>query len=165
MAVTNHAEKRRLKPQIDHMKFKLLAVICVAAGLIKLLWAAEPPGDGVIQIDHDKVAAVFTQGGTLLQTNNFKVIASHRAGPGVVEQHELDTDIFYVTEGSATLITGGHASELKAAGPGELRGKEITGGKEHHLVKGDVIVIPNGVPHWFKDTSSQFLYFVVKVAK
>jgi quercetin dioxygenase-like cupin family protein len=39
------------------------------------------------------------------------------------------------------------------------------GGDTNHLAKGDVIIIPNGVPHWFTETSTPFLYFVVKVSK
>ena len=31
------------------------------------------------------------------------------------------------------------------------------------LRKGDVIIIPAGVPHWFKEVKSAFNYFVVKV--
>jgi len=147
------------------MKLKCLLAMIVAAGLIKLALAAEAPRDGVIQIDHDKVTAAFAQGGMLLQTNNFKVQAGRRAGPGVVEQHEADTDIFFVLEGTATFITGGKASEMKPTAAGEIRGKEITGGEVHHLAKGDVITVPNGVPHWFTETSSPFLYYLVKVSK
>jgi glc operon protein GlcG len=28
---------------------------------------------------------------------------------------------------------------------------------------GDVVVIPNGVPHWFKEVEAPFLYYVIKV--
>ena len=31
------------------------------------------------------------------------------------------------------------------------------------LVPGDVVVVPNGVPHWFKEVEAPFLYYVVKV--
>ncbi len=120
---------------------------------------------GVILIDHQKVAEAFAKGGPLLATNNFKVQAGHRTGPGEVEIHDQDTDIFYIMEGSATFVTGGKALGTKLIAPGETRGKEITGGAEHHLTKGDIIVIPKGVPHWFKEVNGSFDYYVVKVAK
>jgi len=82
-----------------------------------------------------------------------------------VEIHERDMDIFYILEGSATFVTGGKAKEPKTTGPGEIRAKEIVGGEDRHLVKGDVIVIPNGVPHWFKEVNGTFLYYVVKVTQ
>ncbi|HWX18984.1 MAG TPA: cupin domain-containing protein [Candidatus Binatia bacterium] len=135
-----------------------------AASWIGLAYAAEQP-EAVIHLGHEKVDATFAEGGMLLQTNNYKIMAGHRHGPGTVEIHEKDTDIFYIVDGTATFITGGKASELKEKSPGEFGAKEIAGGEVRHLAKGDVIVIPNGVPHWFTETSAPFLYFVVKVSK
>ena len=81
--------------------------------------------------------------------------------------HEKDTDVFYIIDGTATFVTGGKANEIteKPNSPGEFTAKDITGGDVRHLAKGDVIVIPNGVPHLFTETSVPFLYFVVKVSK
>jgi mannose-6-phosphate isomerase-like protein (cupin superfamily) len=134
-----------------------------------LVWTAvaadKPLGSGVIHLDHDKVAAVFAQGGPLLATNNFKVMALRRNEPGEVEIHEQDTDIFYVLEGSANFVTGGKAAKPRTTGPGEIRAKSITGGEERHLVKGDILMIPNGVPHWFKEVNGPFVYYMVKVSR
>lgn len=144
-----------------------IAVLTVlVAGLSLTASAAdEAHATGVIHLDHEKVAAAFAKGGPLLATNNFKIQAGHRTAPGEVEVHDHDTDIFYVLEGSATFVTGGKVVEPKVTGPGETRAKEITGGQEQHLVKGDVIVIPKGVPHWFKEVNGPLLYYVVKVSK
>ena len=43
-----------------------------------------------------------------------------------------------------------------------IRGSAIEGGQPRMLVKGDVMVIPNGVPHWFENVQAPFLYYVVK---
>ncbi len=138
----------------------------LTAGLVLSAIAADkPPGSGVIHLDHDKVAAVFAHGGPLLATNNFKVLALRRDGPGEVEVHDEDTDIFYVLEGSANFVTGGTANEPRTTAPGETRAKNISGGEERRLSKGDVLVIPNGVPHWFKEVSGPFVYFMVKVSR
>ena len=118
---------------------------------------------GPILIGHDKVASAFAKGGPLLETNNFKIQAGRREAPGMVEVHARDTDIFYVLEGAATLVTGGKAVEPKRISDDEVRAKEIAGGEVSHLVKGDVIVIPKGMPHWFKEVTGPFLYYVVKV--
>ena len=58
--------------------------------------------------------------------------------------------------------TGGTAVNAKATAPDELRGAEIAGGETRQLKKGDVMIVPAGVPHWFKDVSNPFLYCVVK---
>src|SRR5436309_3304735 len=147
------------------MNSKLLFPL-LAAGLLLAAFAADKPQpSAVIHLDHETVAVAFAKGGPLQATNNFKVQAGRRTAPGEVEIHEHDTDIFYILEGSATFVTGGKAVETRTSGPGETRAKEITGGEERHLAKGDVIVIPTGVPHWFKEVSGPFLYYVVKVSK
>jgi quercetin dioxygenase-like cupin family protein len=46
---------------------------------------------------------------------------------------------------------------------GEIRARAIEGGTANTLGEGDVLAIPNGVPHQFVDVSDPFLYFVVKV--
>ena len=140
-------------------------VLIVLTGTLVCRVMAADTSTGVIQIDNQAVAATFAKGGMLVQTNNYKVMAGRRVAPGEVEIHEKDTDVIYVTEGSATFVTGGTAAGQHTISPGEIRAPKIEGGDEHHLKKGDVIVIPNGVPHQFTQVDGTFLYFVVKVSK
>jgi len=146
------------------MKLAILLTV-LTSGLIYSAAAADTPSTGVIQIDNQAVAAAFAKGSLLVKTNNFKVMAGRRVAPGEVEIHEKDTDVFYITEGSATFVTGGTAVNPHTVSPDELRATELKGGEPHHLTKGDVIIIPNGVPHQFTEVSGTFLYFVVKVSK
>jgi len=145
------------------MKFAIFLAVLIS-GFVGATAMAENT-NGVIQIDNQKVVEMFTKGGMLLQTNNYKVMAGRRVAPGEVEIHEKDTDVFYVTEGSATFVTGGTAADQHTTSPGEIRAPKIAGGEEHHLKKGDVIVIPAGVPHQFTAVDGTFLYFVVKFSK
>jgi quercetin dioxygenase-like cupin family protein len=45
----------------------------------------------------------------------------------------------------------------------ELRGSGIRDGKTQQIAKGDVIIVPHGVPHQFLEVTNPFLYYVVKV--
>jgi glc operon protein GlcG len=94
---------------------------------------------------------------------NYMVHASRRETPGMVEVHTKDADILYVLKGTATVVTGGTMVDGKNIAPDEIRGREITGGETRKLVPGDAMIIPNGVPHWFKEVQAPFLYYVVKV--
>jgi uncharacterized protein GlcG (DUF336 family)/mannose-6-phosphate isomerase-like protein (cupin superfamily) len=94
---------------------------------------------------------------------NYMVHASRRETPGMVEVHTKDTDILYVLKGTATVVTGGTMVDGKNIAPEEIRGREITGGETRKLIPGDAMIIPNGVPHWFKEVQAPFLYYVVKV--
>jgi mannose-6-phosphate isomerase-like protein (cupin superfamily) len=147
------------------MSSKRILPFLAAVLVLSAIAAEKPSGLGVIHLDHEKVSAVFAQGGPLLATNNFKVMALRRDQPGEAEVHDQDTDIFYVLEGSASLVTGGTTSEPRTTAPGETRGKGITGGEERRVAKGDIVVIPNGVPHWFKQVAGPFLYYMVKVSR
>jgi len=108
----------------------------------------------------------FSKGAVLFDGNggrNYMVHSSRREGPGMVEVHTKDTDILYVLKGSATIITGGTMVDGKPIAADEIRGRVINGGETRKLVPGDAMIIPNGVPHWFKEVQAPFLYYVVKV--
>ena len=110
-----------------------------------------------------RVAAAFARGMPLIETDTFKVHASRRERDGQAEVHVRDTDIVYVLEGSATLVTGGTVVKGATTGTDEVRGDSISGGESRTVTRGDVVVVPNGVPHLFKDLKGPFLYYVVKV--
>ncbi len=118
--------------------------------------------NGATFIDAQRVAAAFAKGQPLLETAGYKVHASRRVEPGQAEIHTLDTDVIYVVDGSATLVTGGKAIDTKEVGPNEIRGSKIEGGMEHRITKGDVVIIPNGVPHQFTAVTGELHYFVCK---
>lgn len=117
----------------------------------------------VTVIDRAMVARGFDKGAVLVNTANYMVHASHREADGLAEIHTLDTDIIHVLEGAATMVTGGGVPEAKPIEPNELRGPRIVGGDSRRVVKGDVIVVPAGVPHMFTDVQGPLNYYVVKV--
>jgi len=110
-----------------------------------------------------QVSKAFEKGMPLSEIGNYKIHASHRDGPGIAEIHTHDTDIIYMLEGAATLVTGGTVVDGKRIEPEEVRGKEIMGGESRRIGEGDVIVVPHGTPHWFKEVSGPINYYVVKV--
>lgn len=124
--------------------------------------AMMPPGM-VEALASADVTAAFKAGRPLLETGQYKIHASRRDAPGMAEVHTRDTDIVYVLDGSATLVTGGTVVDGASTGMNEIRGTSIAGGDTRRLVKGDVVVVPNGVPHWFQQVDGPLLYYVVKV--
>jgi glc operon protein GlcG len=109
-----------------------------------------------------RVDAAFAKGEPLFETGDYKIHASRREKAGLVEVHEHETDIIWVTSGTARLVTGGSVVDAKATGPGEIRGASVANGTSRDLVPGDVVVIPAGVPHWFERVPGPFTYYVVK---
>ena len=117
----------------------------------------------VTYFEKEKVTAAFAKGAVLFdKSDKYMVHASRRDQPGMGEVHTKDADIIYVLDGTATFVTGGALIEAHNIAAEEIRGKEISGGETRKLVKGDVIIVPAGTPHWFKEVSAPFLYYVVK---
>ena len=110
------------------------------------------------------VVRQFESGGLLLDEPGYKIDAGRREAPGEVEYHEHAVDVMHVVEGTATVLVGGEMRHAREIAPGELRAPAVDGGERHDLREGDVLAIPNRVPHQFVDVSDPFLYFVVKVA-
>ena len=116
--------------------------------------------------DQAQVKAAFAKGSVLFDgagDRNYMVHASRRDSAGLAEVHAKDTDIIYVLDGTATVITGGSVIEGKETATDEVRGRRIENGDRRQLAKGDVMIVPNGTPHWFEDVRGPFTYYVVKV--
>src|SRR5436309_6038089 len=111
------------------------------------------------------VSAAFAKGTVLFdgEGRNYMVHASRRESAGQAEAHVKDADIIYVLEGSTTFVTGGTVVDGKTTAPDEIRGTAVKDGETRRLGKGDVIIVPNGTPHWFKEVEGPVLYYVVKV--
>ena len=138
------------------MRIALLALIVAIAG------APQGAPDGkVVYVGHEKVA----QGGSLVTAPNLLISVNRRAATGESEVHDKETDTLHILSGSATFVVGGEMIGSRQTAPGQYRGTGVRGGETFQLTPGDVIVIPAGIPHWFKDVPGPIEYYVVKVLK
>lgn len=133
-----------------------------SAGAAEFIQQHARPTAQVSVIPRATVEAGFANDARLLSADGFRVEASHRGGPGEGEVHERDTDIFYVLKGSADLSVGGTLIDPQPVSEGEIRGSSIEGGEQRAIAACDVVVIPRGVPHWFRRVKTPFTYYVVK---
>jgi len=63
--------------------------------------------------------------------------------------HEKEAELFYVIDGSATLVTGGKLVGETRTNAENLSGTAIQGGTPRNIAKGDFIIVPENTPHWF----------------
>ena len=73
-------------------------------------------------------------------------------------------DVLVVTEGSATLITGGALVDPHTESGGESKGTSILNGVTQTVSVGDIIHVPAGMPHQLLIAKGVlFSAFVVKI--
>jgi len=136
-----------------------------SAAAVSLTAAPQEPPAEVRYYPAAAVGAAFAKGDVLFDGagTNYMVHASRRDAAGKAEVHALDTDVIYVLDGVATLVTGGSVVDPQTVAPDEVRGAAIRNGQSHRLGKGDVVIVPAQTPHWFQEVLGPFTYFVVKV--
>jgi mannose-6-phosphate isomerase-like protein (cupin superfamily) len=92
---------------------------------------------------------------------------------GAVAEHEQVSEVYYVIEGEATLLTGPQlvnpvkrpADERTVVlqnGPG-YNSDGIANPQVHHLKPGDVIIIPAGTGHLFTEIPEHITYLMVRI--
>ena len=65
--------------------------------------------------------------------------------------HEREAEMFFVVEGSGTLVTGGTLREEKRTNAENLSGSAIDGGTPRRVAKGDWVMVPERTAHWFTE--------------
>lgn len=79
------------------------------------------------------------------------------------EVHDGSDDVYYVLDGTATLLLGGTLVDAKEVSPGEWRAKTATGGQRYTIKKGDLIFVPRGTPHQRTVTGKGFSMILIKI--
>ncbi len=90
-----------------------------------------------------------------------------------VAEHEQISEVYYIIEGSATLLTGPdlvgakqRPSTLKTVreqnGPG-FGATSIKNPETHELKAGDMMIIPAGTGHWFTKIDDHITYVMVRI--
>jgi mannose-6-phosphate isomerase-like protein (cupin superfamily) len=85
--------------------------------------------------------------------------------PGGSNLHPVDTtEIYYILQGNAVLVTGGVMTEpYPAPSPSlSVRGTGIEGGVSRRIGPGDVVIIPGHTPHWFSSLETDLTYLIYR---
>jgi mannose-6-phosphate isomerase-like protein (cupin superfamily) len=137
----------------DEMKL----AIAIAWTAFSIPAAAQPAGQAEV-FSASQVHGQFTQleqqakskggsGATLGDYGTHAIKLSSRTTDGGAEIHAHFDDVMLVTEGKATLITGGAVVDPHTGSDGETHGKSILNGVKQEVSAGDIIHIPAGTPH------------------
>ena len=88
-----------------------------------------------------------SSGATLGDFGSHALKLSLRSSSGGAEIHAHFDDVMVVTQGSATLITGGTLVDPHTGSDGESKGSSILNGVTQTIAVGDIVHVPAGTPH------------------
>ncbi len=74
------------------------------------------------------------------------------------------TEVYHMLDGAGTLVTGGRLVDTwrEPATSTSLRGKRIEGGVSRRVAKGDVVIIPGRLPHWWSNLEGDITYLIIR---
>ena len=90
-------------------------------------------------------------------TDQYGINVVHRDKPAGAIAHAGNTELHYIIEGSATVVTGGKLVRGATAGAGT-----IEGGETRHVSMGDILIVPENSAHWYKEIDGSITYLEVR---
>jgi mannose-6-phosphate isomerase-like protein (cupin superfamily) len=118
--------------------------------------------DGVIQSSGDIAAALAKASATagmktaaVSNGDQHRINVVNRVSPGTPLAHAGNSEVHYIIDGTAIVIIGGTISRASGVAI-------IEGGETRKVSKGDVIFVPAGVPHWYKEVQGTVTYLEVR---
>lgn len=94
----------------------------------------------------------------------FNATLEYRASVGPAAIHDKEAEMFYVIEGAATMVTGGKLVNPTKNGDNQTA-TAIDGGDKRQIAKGDFIMVPPGVAHWFSQIPSTVVLMSLHLPK
>jgi len=102
---------------------------------------------------------------SLLQLAPYGANLEYRAVVGPAAVHEKEAELFYVIDGSGTLVTGGKLVGETRPNPENLNGTAIDGGMTQEVAKGDFFIVPENTPHWFSKINGTLVLMSLHVPR
>ena len=102
---------------------------------------------------------------SLLQLAPYGANLEYRGVVGPAAVHEKEAELFYVIDGSGTLVTGGKLVGETRPNPDNLNGTAIDGGMTQEVAKGDFFIVPENTPHWFSKINGTLVLMSLHVPR
>src|ERR1044071_2308070 len=113
--------------------------------------------------DRKQDQANFSQ--AILQLAPYAANMEYRSAvPQAAAVHEKEAEMFYVIDGSGTLVTGGKLVGETRTGD-NLTGTAIDGGETKDIAKGDFFIVPENTPHWFSKINGTLVLMSLHVPR
>jgi mannose-6-phosphate isomerase-like protein (cupin superfamily) len=101
----------------------------------------------------------------ILRLAPYNANLEYRTAVAPAALHEKDAEMFYVIDGSATMVTGGKLVDEKRTNAANLSGSSIEGGMSRKIGKGDFIFVPENTPHGFSSIDGTLILMTFHVPR
>jgi mannose-6-phosphate isomerase-like protein (cupin superfamily) len=101
----------------------------------------------------------------ILQLAPYNANLEYRASVAAAAVHEREAEVFYVIDGTATMVTGGKLVNETRTNADNLTGTAIEGGMSQTVAKGDFIIVPENTPHWFSAINGAIVLMTLHVPR
>ena len=101
----------------------------------------------------------------ILRLAPYNANLEYRASVGPASLHETEAEMFYVIEGSGTIVTGGKLVNESRTNPANLTGSAIEGGNSQAIGKGDFVFVPEKTAHWFSKINGTLILMSLHVPR
>jgi hypothetical protein len=84
----------------------------------------------------------------IVGTGAYSANLEYRAGAAAPASiHDNENELMVFVQGTGTFTSGGALVDGTRSNPANQSGTSISGGTPQHVAKGDVLIVPAGVPH------------------
>ena len=99
----------------------------------------------------------------LMEGGNYNVNIRHLTARETAMVHARIADIWVITEGAGSIVTGGELVDPKnSAAAGDQTASAIRGGNAREVKVGDVIYIPPGLPHQMAEVRGKVTFLNIR---
>ena len=157
-----------------------VAALCLLLPSAAFAQPAPREATDILKADIDRVLATMGKGG-----DSQLLVAALRKGQigvGIVHwlpgtrgalSHSQVDEVYYMLEGTGTLLTGGTIADGKPlattsevvtvlVGP-SMSGTKVAAGTSRKISAGDIVVIPAGVPHQWVTVDTKMRYIDIRI--
>ena len=95
-------------------------------------------------------------------TDTYRVNVVKRTAPQGAIAHDVGTEVHYIIEGTATLVTGGTIVRPSGSASPGAAAATIRDGQTRTVRAGDLVLVPVHTPHWYSHIDQPLTYLEVR---
>jgi mannose-6-phosphate isomerase-like protein (cupin superfamily) len=162
-----------MRQELDMLK-RLAIVFALSSAADVLLAADDGSAPGLYKSAAELMATLAKSAETrsdqatapIVNEDHYRINIVRRGQPGVAMAHASGpakgSELHYIIDGAGTIVTGGTLVRKPGATAGGPGSSIIEGGETRRVTKGDVVFIPAGTPHWYKEVEGSITYLEVR---